>query len=299
MKALIQTGYSGRAPVPQEKRFLITICLLIASLVVSRPTAADASGIDPDHAYAWAPNVGWVNVMPEGQTIRVHFNGEEGWLQGFAWSENVGWINFGSHAGGPYANNSATNWGVNLAASGSLAGYAWGENIGWINFDHAYCTAALDMSSGDFSGHAWGENIGWLSFGSTSMIFRLRTQAFDPAPNGTPSWWLVHHDVDEAYDTGDGVPAWQKYVMDTDPHAYGDALKIESVTTTALGHTEVVFTPASPRRYYTLLRASSLTTPIDWSPVQTHVAGQGSSQIITDAGDGPRAYYKVIVRVTL
>jgi hypothetical protein len=97
--------------------------------------------------------------------------------------------------------------------------YAWGENVGWINFGHAQCDAAIDPANGEFSGHAWGENIGWLKFNGTSPDYGVRSMAFDTQAQGTPNWWLGAHGVTEGYDAGDGVPASDKYVMDTNTMA--------------------------------------------------------------------------------
>ena len=123
----------------------------------------------------------------------------------------------GSAGGGPYANTTSNNWGVNLAANGDLSGYAWGENIGWLKFK------------------------------GTSPDYGVRSMAFYTQPQGTPNWWLNHHGVAEGHDAGDAVPAWQKYVMDTDPNVAGDYLRITSLSNAAASKV-VAFTPASTRR---------------------------------------------------
>lgn len=50
----------------------------------------------------------------------------------------------GADSGGPYSNDSFTNWGVNLDAAGNLPGYAWGENVGWIKFNSASNQVVID-----------------------------------------------------------------------------------------------------------------------------------------------------------
>src|SRR3989304_2768553 len=78
---------------------LLTIASLLAGGV------AFAENIDPNNdgsKYAWAENMGWINLRPGGP-------GGEGpgpGLAGWAWSENAGWVSFSctnrSCAGGSY-----------------------------------------------------------------------------------------------------------------------------------------------------------------------------------------------------
>lgn len=261
---------------------------------------ADNTGTDPANKYAWGENVGWVNAAPTnaGQTVSVHFDGNEGWLSGYVWGENIGWIKMGADSGGPYVNTTSNNWGVNLASNGKLSGYAWGQNVGWISFSHAQCDAAINTTNGAFSGHAWGENIGWLSFNGSFPDYGVRTMAFYVQPQGTPNWWLDHHGVTEGYDAGDGVPAWKKYVMDTNPNLPGDYLRISAISDAPSAKT-VTFGPASPRRYYTLTRRGDLSSG-GWSNVtgQVSVAGTGASQTMQDTNTAARAFYRVNVTVT-
>ncbi len=261
---------------------------------------ADHTGTDPVSKYAWAENAGWVNAAPTNaaQTVYVHFDGNAGWLSGYAWGENIGWIKMGADSGGPYVNTASNNWGVNLASNGKLSGYAWGQNVGWITFGPALCDAAINTTNGAFSGHAWGENMGWISFSGSSPDYGTRTMAFDAQPQGTPNWWLDHHGVTESYDAGDGVPAWKKYVMDTNPNVSGDYLRITAIID-SLTARSVTFSPASPRRYYTLTRREDLTAG-DWSNVagQVGVVGWGASQTMQDTNAAARVFYRVNVTVT-
>ncbi len=166
----------GRMMACVTARFL-TMTVLSASVAMG----ADM-GTDPAHKYAWGENVGWANAGPTNHEVMVHYyEGTGGWLSGHAWCENIGWIVMGSAEGGPYANTTSNNWGVNLAANGDLSGYAWGENVGWINFGHAQCDAAIDPANGEFSGHAWGENIGWLKFKGASPDYGVRLRLADLA----------------------------------------------------------------------------------------------------------------------
>ena len=269
-----------------------------ALLAVTLVARADNTGTDPAHKYAWGENVGWANTGPTNHEVTVHFDGDSGWLSGYAWGENVGWIVMGSAVGGPYANTTNNNWGVNLAVNGDLSGYAWGENVGWVNFGHAQCDATINPANGEFAGHAWGENIGWLKFKGASPDYGVRILAFDAQVQGTPNWWLDYHGVTESHDVGDGVPAWRKYVMDTDPNVDGDYLRITAISNVPAAQV-VAFTPASPRRYYTLTRREDLQTG-GWSNVagQVGIAGVGGGQAMHDTNAAARTFYSVKVTVT-
>jgi len=252
--------------------------------------------IDPTNKYAWAENAGWVNAAPTNGGLTVHFDGSSGYLTGFAWGENIGWIKVGDHTGGPYANNSATNWGVNLDASGNLTGYAWGENVGWITFSPSNSVTTINMSTGSFDGKAWGENIGWVSFKGTATNYNVRTVAFDAQPLGTPNWWLDYYAVVESFDAGDGVPAWKKYVMDTDPNVTGDVLRIVAISN--MPPATVTFMSSS-RRYYTLQRRDDLQTGA-WTNVvtQTAIPGAGGLTSLQDSSVATQQFYRVEVKVT-
>jgi hypothetical protein len=276
----------------------MSVALLAGALVA----VADNTGTDPTNKYAWGENIGWANAAPVngGVTngVTLHFDGTSGYLTGYAWGENIGWIKLGDDTGGPYANDSSTDWGVNMTTNGDLSGYAWGENIGWIQFPtNGNGGVAINPVNGNFTGHVWGENIGWLKFSGSSPDFGVRTLAFDTQPQGTPNWWLDAHSVTEGYDAGDGVPASAKYVMDTDPNVAGDYLRITSVSNAA-AERDIAFTPASTRRYYTLSRREDLTAG-GWSNVvgQVGVPGGGGSRTMQDTNAAARAFYRVNVTV--
>lgn len=271
------------------------LMILIVSFVVSCAWAE--TGIDPTNTYAWAENAGWLNASPTNSGVTVHFDGTSGgYLTGHVWSENMGWIKLGDNTGGPYANTSASDWGVNLDESGKLSGYAWGENVGWITFSPSTSVTTIDRRNGCFEGKAWGENIGWISFRGTAPDYNVRTLAFDTQPLGTPNWWLAHHAVVENYDAGDGVPAWKKYVMDADPNVEGDFLRIVSLSN--MPPATVTFT-SSPRRYYTLQRCDDLQSGV-WTNVITQTAVPGSAGLtsLKDTHIATQQFYRVEVKVT-
>lgn len=278
------------------KHFELTAVGLLACWVAASACAGD-TGTDPAHLYAWGENAGWLNAGPTNSEVTIHFDGNSGWLSGYAWAESIGWINFGDSTGGPYNNNGAADWGVNVASNGRLSGYAWCENAGWINFGHALCDAAINTATGDFSGRAWGENIGWVMFRGTSPAYGVRTLAFDTQAQGSPNWWLDCYSVTESYDAGDGVPAWQKYVMDADPRIMGNFLRITAVSNSPSG-TAVAFGPASARRYYTLVRRENLRAGVwDDVPGQVRVPVGGGTQTLRDTNTASQAVFRVDVTV--
>jgi len=273
--------------------------MMVGLQAVAFEVWAGNTGNDPAHKYAWGENVGWVNTAPTNREVTVHYDESAGgWLSGYAWGESIGWIALGSAGGGPYANTASNNWGVNLAPNGDLSGYAWGENVGWISFECARSDAAINPANGEFTGHAWGENIGWLKFKGICPDYGVRSMAFYTQPRGTPNWWLDAHGVTEDHDAGDGVLAWQKYVMDTDPNVPGDYLRLTSISNAPAARF-VTFTPASTRRYYTLLWRDDLIVG-DWRNVagQVAVPGMGGNQTIQDTNMASQAFYKVRVTVT-
>ncbi|HBA84366.1 MAG TPA: hypothetical protein DCZ95_09765 [Verrucomicrobia bacterium] len=146
--------------------------------------------------------------------------------------------------------------------------------------------------------YAWDENVGWLKFKGTSPDYGVRSMAFYTQPKGTPNWWLDYHGVNEDYDAGDDVPASDKYVMDTDPNVAGDYLRITSISNAPTG-TDVAFTPASTRRYYTLTRRDDLTQG-GWSSVADQVSvqyGIAGEKTMQDTNVASQAFYTVEVAV--
>ncbi len=281
----------------KQKVGVAGILAILAFLMLTAARAGD-TGIDPENKYAWGENVGWANAGPTNYVVTVRYDESSGgWLTGHLWAENIGWIVMGSAGGGPYVNTTSNNWGVNLATDGKLFGYAWGENVGWFNFEQTYGEPAINIANGEFSGHAWGENIGWVKFSGVLPDYGVRTLAFDTQPQGTPNWWLDKYGVTEDYDAGDGVPASDKYVMDTDPNVPGDYLHITAINN-APTETVVTFTPASTRRYYTLIRRESLTEG-DWKPVtgQASVLGEGGENTLKDEEPLSTTFYSVRVKV--
>jgi len=262
--------------------------------LLASPCARATGNIDPINKSAWAENTGWANASPTNGGVTAQYNGTSGYLMGLAWGENVGWIKLGNDSGGPFANTSASDWGVNLDAAGNLTGFAWGENVGWIKFNPSNSVVTIDKATGRFNGDAWGENIGWIRFKGTSPDYNVRTVAFDAQAKGTPNWWLANYGVTEDHDD-DGVPAWQEYVADTDPTNPASYFQI-SVLSNQLPVT--VCFPSSSRRYYTLQKRDNLQVS-DWTNVvsQTDIPGKGGLDTLQDTTGATQQFYRIEVKV--
>lgn len=135
------------------------------TFIASFAWTAHAQPIDPDNAFAWGENIGFLNFDAVDESNPEHFFVFDDHLAGFVWCENIGWLNFG--AGGPYVNDVGFQAGVNKdALTAELSGYAWSENAGWVNFAggaQANPPQPARIEQGRFRGYAWGENIGWIN----------------------------------------------------------------------------------------------------------------------------------------
>ena len=274
------------------RRWLAFVVCCMAGLC-----AATAGNIDSTNRHAWSENAGWVNFAPtNGGGATLHFDGTSGWLAGCAWGENIGWVKLGDNTGGPYNNTSSTDWGVNLNASSNLSGYAWGENVGWIKFNPAHSQVAIDEATGRFDGYAWGENIGWIHFSGAAPACPVRTQAFDLHPLGTPDWWLALYGVGETDDEGDGVPAWQEYVADTDPTDEASYFHIAAISNLPPAR---VFFASSANRVYTLQQRDDLLAG-SWTniPAQVNIQGSGGLTWLQDTGVATGRFYRIKAKVT-
>ncbi|OQW91566.1 MAG: hypothetical protein BWK78_04215, partial [Thiotrichaceae bacterium IS1] len=143
-------------------------------LLLTLPTLGSAANnISPTDKYAWSTHAGWVNFLPTNGGVTVAADH----LEGYAWAENVGWLRLGTYTSGgnyTYGNTSATDYGVNIDASGNCSGYAWSTNAGWINFKPTNGGVTVDLTTGRFDGYAWSENVGWIHFQNASPAYNVR-----------------------------------------------------------------------------------------------------------------------------
>lgn len=170
-----------------------TQVLAVAALVAVANAVPAQSNVDVAQRYSWGPNLGWIDWRGDGTNGAVF---GERVASGHLYAANIGWINLGDGTpanGTAYANNSASDFGVNLDYTSNtslvlLSGFAWSANAGWISFNVASTAnrPRIDKTTGVLSGYAWGANIGWLPLDSTgsNVVINL--------PKGPPTdVWMM------------------------------------------------------------------------------------------------------------
>lgn len=269
------------------------------------------STISATHHSAWSGNTGWIDFRPErpatGDGIRVH----DTFLSGYAWSANTGWINFGD--GSPadvirYANNSNFDYGVNHDGAGHLSGLAWSANTGWINFGWAATgntnRPRFDLSTGEFSGYAWSANCGWINLGS-GLLRTDRMISLDADGDGIADTWereragtlSVLTSTGDA--DGDGIPDKNEYLLDTDPMAPNEPLRITRISKLPNAEAVELEWPSSPRRIYLLDAKIDLGLPA-WIRLAEDIPGASSSHTVQAIEQGPdTAFFRVGAKLPL
>lgn len=268
--------------------------LLAASLAAT--AGAETSTLGNGASYAWAGNLGWLQLKPErpsaGEGVRV----TDTHLGGFAWSDSVGWINFGSGTpidGVRYSNADASDFGVNHDGLGNLSGLAWSANLGWINFGWADVTnldrPRFSLIDGNFSGFAWSANAGWVNLG-TGILRTVSMAIVDTDGDGISDAWELSRtvpgsDVPATLGTlsasgdadGDGVPDRLEYLSDANPFDPNDRLRIVNYVGTVVSFPrlavdwQITWTSRPTRFYY----VETSTDLVDWT---------ASALIVPDAG---------------
>ncbi len=137
---------------------------LATSIPAHSQTNIDPLGVDAKYAYA--ENLGWINLKPDGALGSGVVVGDFS-LAGWMWSENAGWIALSCVNRGTCG---AAAFEVTNDGQGHLAGFAWSENLGWVNFKPSSAGVMINPTSGDFSGRAWSENAGWITFSSSGVV---------------------------------------------------------------------------------------------------------------------------------
>jgi hypothetical protein len=176
-----------------KRTFGLVAALTMLLLSFSRA----ATTINSTNAFSWGANTGFLSWRPstaDGVNIGAYI------CQGYIYGANVGWIDMGR--GNPanhiqYANNSATDYGVNFtidpgnSGHALLRGFAYGANIGWINFESTGNPYVI-LSNGQLRGFVWSANTGWINLDDLSVF--VTTDAIDPGVDsdgvGLPDAWV-------------------------------------------------------------------------------------------------------------
>jgi hypothetical protein len=271
--------------------FVILACVAFLS-------AQAATTINAVNRDAYGANLGWINFrgdVASGGAIGLYYS------TGYVWSANAGWISLGSGAptnGYGYANNSASDWGVNLVMPGGyLRGMAYGANIGWINFE-TNGNARVDLTTGALSGYAYGANVGWISLSNVQAF--VQTDALNWGPDtdadGIPDAYefantgsLTNLSAGGDAD-GDGSGDPQEFLADTDPLDGGSVLDITILSRTAI--TNAVTWTVEPTRTYRLEQTSTATNNAVWSDSGLGIVPPGAGPTLTGLVPDPAATTK-------
>ena len=246
-----------------------TTLSVMVLLFLARVGPADTT-INAGNRYAYGANVGWLNWR--GDVTNGAVLGEFV-CSGYIWGANIGWIHLGDGTPGnghQYANDSATDFGVNHTGLGRLRGYAYGANVGWINFEDQG-DARCDLATGNMSGYAYGANIGWI--GLSNQFAFVATDSMPAGPSGDgdtiPDPWEYGftnvltalydgHDADN-----DGINDEDEERADTNPFDDSDYLRISDLAAPGGMNADVTW-PSRPTRLYSVARAAALTGTPSW-----------------------------------
>ncbi|MDD4873217.1 MAG: immune inhibitor A [Kiritimatiellae bacterium] len=132
-----------------------------------------------------------------------------------------------------FTNNATLTWNwqmqykLAVTTNGSGIGTVTGNGNGWHLPDSSVTVTGVPSAHCYFAG--WSGDVPSEQTNNT-VVTMLMNQPYsiaihfdaNMAANNTPYWWLAQYGIptNEAgtlYDEGDGIPAWQEYIADTDP----------------------------------------------------------------------------------
>lgn len=293
------------------KRLVCLIGILIFPVI-----AVATSTIDLTNESAWGANIGWTNWRPDFDSTNT-----EGVIvgeficSGYAYAANVGWINLGNgftpSAGHIYySNSSATDFGVNYTADptqpgvGILRGFAYGANIGWINFE-ATGNPRVSLFTGTFSGYAYSANCGWINLNDLNGKVQTDHIAMgaDSNGNGIADAWeylyfgglLAPGQQNAASPNGNGMTLLQDYQDGINPTVANAGLGITAFTTNAGGtSSSVTFTSTTSRLYTIEVNTDPSSMSLNWADSGLGLfapdASPTTTRIVTQASATKRFY---------
>ena len=271
----------------------------LAILALGILAARAQSNFDADHSAIGVETIGaldWSTSAEHGAVINQFY------ATGYIYGANIGWIHLGA---GPvnnfqHQNNSATDFGVNITASGELRGFAYGANVGWINFE-PMGNPRVDWATGKLSGRIWAANLGWIELEPAGQFLRLESlpEPPDSDDDGLPDAWEMLHasnlttlarggDAD-----ADGQFDIDEYSAGTNPLVASDRLLLELSATSNPGE-RVIHWPTKLGYVYVLDQRSSLGVSASWTPVSGEaIIGTGSTVAFSPTASANAMFYRV------
>ncbi len=279
--------------------------LLLALLVLTPFASAQHSTLGEGDSYAWAPNLGWLELIPHRPAYNDGVRVTDTHLSGFAWSDSTGWINFGDGSptnGLRYSNTDGADSGVNHDGLGNLSGLAWSANLGWINFGWATASdpnrPRFDLYSGGFTGLVWSSNTGWINLG-TGILKTDTMVVADSDNDGISDTW--EYEMSSASlrrpslalmtatsdSDNDGHTDLEEYEADTNPFDPNEGFRVTGLNTQPSAGEQkpslmtTVSWVSSPRRHYKIHYSSNLTTWMDSASLILPASGTETATSVT------------------
>ena len=278
---------------------------MVAAELYAAPT------INLNNHYSYGANIGFMDWLPNGGSgVSIG----EFVCAGYVYSADVGWISLGSGFpanGIQYANNSASDFGVNYSVDPSqpgvaiLRGYAYGANIGWINFE-GVGNPRVSLFSGTFSGYAYSANCGWINLGDFNVHVQTDRvlMGADGNSNGIADAWellyfggLLPPGAENTDPNGTGMSLLQDYLGGTDPRFADSALRIVAFGAGGSGATSSLTFVSNAARLYTIQTNTDLSLSAGWTDVGLGVfapdAGNRTTRVL-NGSPTPRRFYRVV-----
>lgn len=180
-------------------RHRIVSLALIPAISAVAALGGSESSIDATQRFAWGANIGWMDWRGGSGTAGARITRQ--FAAGHIYAANIGWISLGDGSpanGTAYANNSASDFGVNVSpdtnpALLNLSGFAYSANAGWISFESTdpATRPRVEKATGILRGFAYGANIGWMPLEQLGALVvtdsALLADPATPTPTASPT----------------------------------------------------------------------------------------------------------------